>query len=468
MRAGIVSLAMVLSLSGAVAAQAAEGIVEGTATYLERIAMPPGAVFEATLEDISRADAPADVISTVRQENAGSAPYRFELAYDPARIVPSRRYAVRTRVTLEGRLVFTSDQVHPVLTNGHPATVQIVMKRVAGGAGRDAAGKPGDLFASLPATFVGVLPCADCEGIDHHLDLMPDGSYALRLRYLGKEVETAHDDIGTWALSSDGITLALKGGREAPVFFSIENPQTLRKLDLMGRPIDSELDYDLRRRTAFEPVEPRVPMRGMFSYMADAANFQECATGRRLPVAMEGGYLDLERAYLAAKGEPGQPLMARVEGAIARRPPMEGPSPVPTLVVDRFLRMEPGASCPARFRTARLEGTEWRLVALGDDAVAPPAEGRPVAGLVLRAEDRRAAGSDGCNRFMAGYELEADRVHFTQAASTMMACAEGMEVAQRFTEALTAAARWRVLGRQLELYSAEGRLLARLEASDTP
>ena len=233
MRAGIVSIVALCLLAGIAAAEAADGTVTGVATYRERIALPPGAVFEATLEDISRADAPADVVSTVRQEDAGNPPYRFELAFDPARIVPSRRYAVRARLTLEGRLVFTSDQVHPVLTNGNPATVEIVMKRVAGGAGREAAGRPGDLFASLPATFVGVLPCADCEGIDYHLDIMPDGSYALRNRYLGKDVDRAWDDIGSWALSSDGITLALKGGREAPVYFSFEDPQTLCKLDLI-------------------------------------------------------------------------------------------------------------------------------------------------------------------------------------------------------------------------------------------
>ncbi len=467
MRAGIVSIVALCLLAGIAAAEAADGTVTGVATYRERIALPPGAVFEATLEDISRADAPADVVSTVRQEDVGNPPYRFELAFDPARIVPSRRYAVRARLTLEGRLVFTSDQVHPVLTNGNPATVEIVMKRVAGGAGREAAGRPGDLFASLPATFVGVLPCADCEGIDYHLDIMPDGSYALRNRYLGKDVDRAWDDIGSWALSSDGITLALKGGREAPVYFSIEDPQTLRKLDLMGRPIESELDYDLRRRAAFEPVEPRVTMQGMFRYMADAASFEECTTGRRLPVAMEGGYLDLERAYLAAKGEPGRPVMALVEGAIALRPPMEGPSPVPTLVVGKFLRLEPGSTCPARFRTARLEDTEWKLVALGEEAVTPP-PGRPAAGLLLRAEDRRAGGSDGCNRFMAGYELEADRIHFSQAASTMMACADGAEVARRYMQALSDTARWRVLGRQLELYDADGRLLARLQAVEAP
>ena len=468
MRPGIVSIASLCLFLGIAAAGATGATVKGVATYRERIAMPPGAVFEATLEDISRADAPADVVSTVRQEDAGNPPYRFELAFDPARIVPSRRYAVRARITLEGRLVFTSDQVHPVLTNGNPATVEIVMKRVAGGAGREASGMPGDLFASLPATFVGVLPCADCEGIDYHLDIMPDGSYVLRNRYLGKDIDRAYDDIGTWALSSDGITLALKGGREAPVFFSIENPQTLRMLDLMGRPIDSKLDYDLRRRVAFEPVEPRVTMQGMFSYMADAASFEECTTGRRLPVAMEGGYLDLERAYLAAKGEPGQPVMALVEGAIALRPPMEGPSPVPTLVVGKFLRLEPGATCPARFRTARLEDTEWKLVALGEESVTATPAGRPGASLLLRAADKRAGGSDGCNRFMAGYQLEADRLSFSQAASTMMACVDGEEVSRRYMQALSATVRWRVLGGQLELYDAAGRLLARLQAAEAP
>jgi META domain/Type III secretion system lipoprotein chaperone (YscW) len=35
----------------------------GTATYRERIALPPDAVFEATLEDVSRADTPAEVVS---------------------------------------------------------------------------------------------------------------------------------------------------------------------------------------------------------------------------------------------------------------------------------------------------------------------------------------------------------------------------------------------------------------------
>jgi hypothetical protein len=39
-----------------------EGIVNGIAAYRERMTLPSTAVFEATLEDVSKADIPAEVI----------------------------------------------------------------------------------------------------------------------------------------------------------------------------------------------------------------------------------------------------------------------------------------------------------------------------------------------------------------------------------------------------------------------
>ncbi len=53
---------------------AADGTLSGTATYRERIALPPDAVFEATLEDVSKADARAVVIGRVRIEAPGNPP----------------------------------------------------------------------------------------------------------------------------------------------------------------------------------------------------------------------------------------------------------------------------------------------------------------------------------------------------------------------------------------------------------
>ena len=56
-------LVSVALLTGGCMSNAApsESNLTGTATYRERIALPPGAVFEATLEDVTRADAPADL-----------------------------------------------------------------------------------------------------------------------------------------------------------------------------------------------------------------------------------------------------------------------------------------------------------------------------------------------------------------------------------------------------------------------
>ena len=65
-----------------------QGAIKGTATYRERIALPPDAVLEATLEDVSKADAPAEVIGRARVENPGNPPIRFEIPYDTSRIDP--------------------------------------------------------------------------------------------------------------------------------------------------------------------------------------------------------------------------------------------------------------------------------------------------------------------------------------------------------------------------------------------
>jgi putative lipoprotein len=106
--------------------------VTGTATYKERVALPPNAVFEATLEDVSKADAKSEVLGRARIENPGDPPIAFEIAYDPARIEPRRRYVVRARVLVGDRLFFTTDQAYPALTGGQGSEVALVMRRTSG------------------------------------------------------------------------------------------------------------------------------------------------------------------------------------------------------------------------------------------------------------------------------------------------------------------------------------------------
>jgi len=75
----------------AVAQPATAQSIQGTATYRERIALPA----------------------------AGNPPIWFDIAVDPARIFPDRRYVVRARILIGGRLMFTTDSSYPVLTEGH-------------------------------------------------------------------------------------------------------------------------------------------------------------------------------------------------------------------------------------------------------------------------------------------------------------------------------------------------------------
>lgn len=110
--------------------------VTGTATYRERMALPMNAVFEATLEDVSLADAPATVIGNARLDSPGNPPFHFSIPYDSSKIVPNHTYAVRARITVDKKLWFTTDQRYAVLTQGHGSEISMMMLRHVSGTSR--------------------------------------------------------------------------------------------------------------------------------------------------------------------------------------------------------------------------------------------------------------------------------------------------------------------------------------------
>jgi putative lipoprotein len=103
--------------------------IKGTATYLERVALPPGAVFEATLEDVSRAGTKAEVIGSARIERPGNPPIAFAIPYDRAHIDPKGRYAVRARIVADGRLLFTTEEHYPLASE-----VRLTLRRITAAA----------------------------------------------------------------------------------------------------------------------------------------------------------------------------------------------------------------------------------------------------------------------------------------------------------------------------------------------
>jgi uncharacterized lipoprotein YbaY/heat shock protein HslJ len=124
----------VLALIAAPAATLAQGgaKVTGEVLYRERVALPPTAIVEVRLEDVSRADAPAVVIAEQIIRPAGKGPpYAFELPYDPATVGVGLSYSVRAEIRDGDKLLFTTTQRYPVITQGNPTSgVQIVVQMV--------------------------------------------------------------------------------------------------------------------------------------------------------------------------------------------------------------------------------------------------------------------------------------------------------------------------------------------------
>ncbi len=326
---------------------ASDAQITGSATYRERIALPPNAVFEAVLQDVSRADAPAVEIATTTLEAPGLPPFDFVIGYDPAAIDPGNTYAVRATVRVDGALRLTSDTVHPVLTRGAGDRVEIVMVAVA-------------------------------------------------------QTPEAGD-----AAESEGIA----------------------------------------------------PQRGTVSYGADAALFTDCTSGRVYEISPDGDFAALEHAYLAAGREPGLPMVATFEGSLSEAEAGSG-----SIRVDRFIGVWPDETCAPAPVEVGLIDTYWKLLRIGDVEILP-GEGRNEPHMVLRADDESFSATIGCNQMFGGFTRDEDRLGFSPAASTMMACPPPLDVWEAaFTKALEATAHWRIDGTMLELFDASGNTLAHFEA----
>ncbi|MGA7759698.1 MAG: YbaY family lipoprotein [Ilumatobacteraceae bacterium] len=103
-----------------------------TVLYRERIAMSPNAALIVTLADVSRADAPAQTVASVRIDEPGNVPIDVELIYDPSIIDERFTYAVRATIEVDGEMWWTSTQAHHVLTRGAPDHAEVMVSRISG------------------------------------------------------------------------------------------------------------------------------------------------------------------------------------------------------------------------------------------------------------------------------------------------------------------------------------------------
>ncbi len=331
--------------------------------------------------------------------------------------------------------------------------------------------------SALPATYKGRLPCADCQGIEYHLNLKPDHSFTLRRTYMRIGKGHADRDIvdsGRWDISPDATVLTLYLNGSVFRKFRAVAGGCLHMLDSTGGEIKSDLNYTICRTAAFEPIEAATVMRGLYSYMADLGMFMDCSTGERYPVAMEKASAELERAYLNAEHGVAEPLIVRIEGYVTTRPAMEGSKMDKVVVVKRFLGISEAKSCRESDRpieshrasvpAGKVENIRWELIEIAGEPVVPM-PGLPAPGFRLNPQGHSLRGFGGCNRMMGSYTIRGDQLHFGHIVTTRKFCQQTQGLEDRFVQALGQVKSFRLNGSILELYGDYG-LLARLKAAD--
>lgn len=96
--------------------------------------------------------------------------------------------------------------------------------------------------------YKGILPCADCEGIETLLTLNMDNTYQLSTIYLGKDA-TALRQQGRFEWDAKGSIIHLLNQKDGPAFYKVAENQLIQ-LDMAGQMITGDLaeNYKLNKQ----------------------------------------------------------------------------------------------------------------------------------------------------------------------------------------------------------------------------
>lgn len=198
-----------------------------------------------------------------------------------------------------------------------------------------------DALQPMAQSYRGTLPCADCAGIETSLFLDADGTFVLQRQYQTERPGNHTFAVyGKWARTADKLVVTDSEG-EKLYFRPLD-----KGLEMLGRdgvPVRSSSPYRLTATEQPLPVTP-MAMRGMYRYMADAALFADCFTGKTYPVVNN---VALEKRYLNIRTAPGEPVLLTLEAHYAVSPsPEEGRKVKSVIPGNAEFQMNAGRRCP--------------------------------------------------------------------------------------------------------------------------
>jgi uncharacterized lipoprotein YbaY len=104
-----------------------QGIVSGTVTYVQRVALPSNAIVHVEIDDVTLEDAPMVKIASTDIQVTHQVPIAFSLPYDLAKIDPKNHYALNVTISANGTPLFLNKTRIPIITYNNP-TAQIEVR----------------------------------------------------------------------------------------------------------------------------------------------------------------------------------------------------------------------------------------------------------------------------------------------------------------------------------------------------
>ncbi len=316
-------------------------------------------------------------------------------------------------------------------------------------------------FNSYPLHFLGLIPEADSQ-THYQLDLISKDVYFLRTKYLKNDIgNKAKYDIGKWYVDTHN-RIVLLNAKTAPRYFFIIDKQTIELMNSKGQRITSELNYKLKYSDKAKNINPRLSMIGMYSYMADAAIFEESITGMKFPVAFEDDNIALERAYLKNRRVAGQKIKVHLDAKIEDRDAVDSDKKRPYIIVKRFIKIIPQKHTKESNTKANITNTYWRLSMIGKRGVVHISNTKREAHMVLSQGFLK--GNSGCNSMVGGYKLDANKLSLSKKGlrMTRMYCEGSIE--KEFVGVLKNMYRYKITGEHLELFDRNNVKLAKFKS----
>ncbi|MGV3640103.1 MAG: copper resistance protein NlpE [Adhaeribacter sp.] len=87
--------------------------------------------------------------------------------------------------------------------------------------------------------YKGLLPCADCEGIEMEIELKKDNTYVAKSRYRGRPNPNEFSYTGKFTWDASGSGIRLEGLEDGPTYFQVGEGH-MTQLDSQGKKISGQ------------------------------------------------------------------------------------------------------------------------------------------------------------------------------------------------------------------------------------